>query len=199
MIQFYHRNGFRLKGLFIRIFNLLFFPAKEWKNIAQENSSRKTVYRQFVAPLLCMMTIATIIGTWLATARELYTLGYIICQILILWTSLSAGLYISAYFLTEIMAQQTGERNHNRDFALMAYSSGAAYLVIIIVALFPFFSELYVLALYSCYLYWTGIPHIIRLESRERMSYALLSLIIMIVTYTLVLFLFDKILSSILL
>ena len=187
-----------MKGLLIRIFNLLFFPVIEFKIIAEENSSRKTVYRQFVVPLLCMMTIATIIGTWLATAREFYTLGYIIYKIAILWTSLSAGLYISSYLLTEIMAQQTGQRNHNRDFALMAYSSGAVYSVIVIVALFPFFSELYLLAFYSCYLYWTGIPHLIQVEGRERMTYALLSVIIMMVTYTLMLFLFGKILKAIL-
>ena len=187
-----------MSGLFIRIFNLLFFPTKEWKTIAEEDNSRKTIYKKFVVPLLCFMTIATIVGTWLYTTRELYTLGYVIYKIAILWSSLSVALYVSAFLVTEIMAQQLGQRNHKRDFALMAYSASVAYLVIIVWAMFPFFSEFLVLILYSCYLYWIGIPFIIQREGREQTFYGLLSFSIMMITYILTFFLFGKILKAML-
>jgi uncharacterized membrane protein HdeD (DUF308 family) len=91
------------------------------------------------------------------------------------------------------MAQQVGSRHHHRAFALMAYSLTAAYLVITVVALFPFFSELYVLAFFSCYLYWRGIPYMIGATGQKRMMYALISFIIVILVYLLMFFFFDKI------
>ena len=186
--------------LFTRIYNLLLFPAKEWKSIADENNSRKTIYKQFIVPILCITSFAIIIGTWINTSREVYSFGYVIYRIIFLWATISAGLYISAFFVTEIMAQQLAARNNKRDFALIAYSSIAAYLVIIIVSLFPFFSEMYVLAFYSLYLYLTGIQHILKqAEVKTRMTYALLSFIIIMFVHLLLFFLFKRILSALLL
>ena len=185
--------------IFTRVHNLFFYPEKEWKEIAAENHNRKTVYVRFVLPLLCLIALSTIIGTWLATSRELYSAGYVIYFISLLWTSLSAGLYFSAFLITEIMAQQVGSRAHDRTFALMAYASGAAYLVVIIVSLLPFYSELLVLAFYSCYLYWRGIPYLIGVEGQKQMIYGLLSFIITASIYLLMFFFFEKILKEILL
>ena len=187
-----------MRRTFARILNLLFYPAKEWKRIAEENNSRKTVYTQFVAPLLCLMAVATIVGTWFNASREIYSAGYVICRIAFLLSSLSASLYFSSFVLTEILAPQMESREHNRDFALMAYSSGAAYLVIIIVELFSFLSELYVLAFYSCYQYWMGIQYFIRAEGQKRMIYGVLAFIIVTFTYLLIFFFFSKIFESIL-
>ena len=179
-----------------RIRNLLFFPAKEWKDIAAENHNRKRIYVRFVLPMLCLIAIANVIGTWLATPQEIYSAAY---WIALLWASLSAGLYFSAFVITEIMAHQLSARDHNRAFTLMAYSSCAAYLVIAVVSLFPFFKELLVLAFYSCYLYWKGIPYMMGVEGQKRMIYGLLSFIIVILVYVLMLFFFGKVLMSILL
>ena len=183
--------------IFIRIRNLLFFSPQEWKKIAAESRSRKTVYVRFVLPLLCLIAVASIIGTWLAAPREIYSAGYVIYRIVLLWATLSAGLYFSTYLITEIMVNLLGTRNHNCAFALMAYSSCAAYLVIVVVSLFPFFKELLVLSFYSCYLYWKGIPYIIGVEGHKRMIYGLLSLMIVIFSYLLMLFFFGKVLKAI--
>jgi hypothetical protein len=183
--------------IFTRIRNLMLNPAKEWEIIAAENNNRKTIYVQFVVPLLCLIAVAAIIGTWLDTSREVYSVAFVFCKIAVLWTSLSAGLYFSTFVIAEIMARQVGSKDHDRAFALMAYASGAACLVVAIVALFPFFSELSVLAFYSCYLYWRGIPYLIHVQDRKRMIYGLLSFIIVILMYLLMFFFFGKVLKAI--
>jgi len=182
----------------MRVCNLMLYPAKEWRLIATENHNRKTVYVQYVMPLLCLITIAIIIGTWLAISREKYSGAYVLRTIAIMWTSISVGLYLSAFVITEIMAHQTGTKNHKKSFALMAYASGAAYLTIAIVALFPFFNELIVLAFYSCYLYWRGISHLIQIEGQKKMMYGILSFIIAVLVYSLVIFFFGNIFKAIL-
>ena len=183
--------------IFTRIRNLLFFPEKEWKDIAAENHSRTKVYVRYVLFMLSLIAIATVIGTWLDTPREKYSAGYVIYWIILLWTTLSAGLYFSAFLITEIMAYQLGMRDHKRALKLMAYSSCAAYLVIALVSLFPFFMELLVLAFYSCYLYWRGIPYLLGIDGQKRMMYALLSFIIVLLVYLLMFFFFGKILRVI--
>ena len=185
--------------IFTRVRNLMLHPAREWEVIAAENNNRKTVYLRFVLPWLCLTVIATIIGTWLATSREFYSVWYVLYRILLLGASLSAGLYFSAVVITEIMAHQMGARDHNRDFALIAYASGAAYLVIAFVALFPYFNELLILAFYSCYLFWRGIPYLIRVDGLKQMIYGLLSFIIILLVHLLMFFLFGKLFGAILL
>ena len=177
--------------IFKRIINLLLFPAKEWKNIAEENNSRKSVYVRYVVPLLCMMTIATIVGSWLNTPRELYSAGYVICRIAVLWASISGGLFMSAFVVTGIL------EDNKSDYVLIAYSLSATYIVIVIVSLLPFFKEFLVLSLYSFYLFWQGIPYLINLEGEQRMKYGLLSLTITVLTHLLVFFLFRNIFNSI--
>ena len=179
-------------------------PAKEWDAIAAENNSRKTVYVQFVVPLLCLISIASIIGTWFDASREDYPTAFELCRkalywIVLLWSSLSGGLYFSAFVITEVLAQQVGSRDHHKSFALMGYASAAAYLTIIIVALFPFFNELLVLSFYACYLYWSGIPHLIQINGQKRMIYGLFSFIIVLLIYLLMFFFFSKIWRAVLL
>jgi len=182
---------------FIRIRNLLLYPEKEWETIAAENDNRKTVYMRFVSPLLCLIAVATIIGTWLDTSREIYSISFVFCKIAILWTSLSAGLFFSTFVIAEIMAKRMNAKDHDRSFALMAYSTGSALLVIVIVALFPFYKELFVLMFYSCYLYWRGIPSLVQIQGQKRMIYGLLSFIVVAIIYLLMFFLFGNILKAI--
>ncbi len=179
-----------------RIRNLLLYPGKEWESIAMENDNRKTVFSQFVFPVLCLMTLATIIGTWLDTSREVYSFGYVVYKVAILWCSLGAGLYLASFVITEITARQIGSKNHDKVFALMAYASSAAYLVMIVVALFPFFSELLVLAFYSCYLYWRGIPYVIQVRGQKQMIFTILSFVIVAAVFSLTFYFFGNILRA---
>ena len=182
-----------------RIRNLVFHPVKEWEAIAAETHNRITIFMRFVAPLLCLIAVAVIVGTWFSTSREVYSISYVCYVIAFLWTSISAGLYLSAFLIAEIMAGQVNSKDHCRSFALMAYSSGVACLVIALVALFPFFKEMLVLAFYSCYLYWQGIPFLIQAQGQKQIIYGLLSFIVVILTYLVIFFFFGKIWAAILL
>jgi len=177
----------------------MLYPAREWELIAAENNNRKTVYIRFVAPLLCLITITTLIGTWLYVSREKYSVAYVLYWIVFMWTSLSAGLYLSAFLIAEIMAHQVGKKDHDRSFALMAYASGAAYLTIAVVALLSSLNELIVLAFYACYLYWKGIPHLIQVDGQKQMIYGLFSFIIVLLVYLLMFFFFGNVLKAVIL
>ena len=148
---------------------------------------------QIMVPLLCLMAVATVYGTWLYTPRDDYTAWYVIRRILWLSLSLCTGLFASAFVVTEIMANKVGAKDHNKGFALMANAAVAAYLAIITVELFPFIKEFLILALYSCYLYWVGLPKIMQLERKLRVIHGMLAVLITVLMHSLLFFLFYKI------
>ena len=176
-----------------RIRNLLLHPAQEWPVIASENKSRKEVFRQFVLPLLCLISITIIIGSTLSTPRTVFSVAYVICRVAFFISSLGIGLYISSYLIAEIMSRQLGGPKYARIFSLMAYSCGPAFLVIAVVELFPFFSELIILSLYSCYLYWKGIPAVLQIQGQKQTTMTILSLVIIAVVFCLAFYFFGHI------
>ncbi len=181
----------------MRVSDLLLYPGREWTTIANEENSRRTIFLRFVFPLLCLIVVLFIIGSGLYASRFEYSFNYVVGHIATLLISLIGGLYLSSYIITEVMGRIAGSRNHDKTFALVAYSAGATYLVIAIVELFPFFKELTILGFYSCYLYWRGVPHIINILEQKRMIYCILSFIIMGIIYLLMFYFIGNIFKAI--
>ena len=154
---------------------------------------------QYVTPLMGLIGFATIVGTWMYTSRELYSFQFVLCKIATLWLSLCAGLYLTSFIVTEIMGRNTGMKNHDKNFELLANAATSAYLVLFIVELFPFFKEFLVLTLFSGYSYWVGLPIVLKIEGRMREIYWIVAFITAIVIHFLTFFLFGNILRSILL
>lgn len=180
-----------------RIRNLLLYPAREWEVIAMEDKKRKTIFLQFVLPLLCLITVASVTGSLLFVTRTIFSLGYLASRIILLWCSLCSGLYLSAFVITEISADRINRKDHDKEFALLAYSLGPALLVIMLVELFPFFNELLILTFYSCYLYWRGIPYLMQVEGQNQMIFGILSFVIVTFVFGLMFFFFGNILEAI--
>ncbi len=181
-----------------RISGLLLSPGKEWLVISTENKDRKTIFIRFVVPLLCLITITSILGSLLFASRTVFSFSYVVFGITKLWCSLCSGLYLSTFIITEIMARQLGSKDYDKIFTLMAYSSGTAYLVIAVVELFPFFSELSVLTFYSCYLFWRGIPYMTLAQGQNRMVFSIVSFVVAALVFSLMFFFFGNVLRAIL-
>ena len=186
-------------NIILRIRNLLFNPGREWEVIADEHKTRKMVFVRFVVPLLCVASVASVVGSLLFVSRMVFSFGYVVYKVMLLWCSLSSGLYLSSFLITEVMAQYIGSKNHNKTFELAAYSSGVVFLVITVVQLFPFFNELLVLAFYAGYLYWRGIPYLIKIQEHDQkqMAFGILSFVIVALTYSIVVYFFVNVLSTI--
>ena len=182
--------------IFIRIRNLLLYPTKEWAKIAEESDDQGTIYLRFIVPLLCLWAVATIIGTWIATPRELYSTGYVFYAIFKPLLAYSAGLFLSAFIINALLAQHIGYNDRNRTFALIAYSSAIACLIFITVAMIPYLSELLILSIYSGYIYWQGLSQIFKTEEQERISYGLLSALIILFIFALTYFFFNNFLLA---
>ena len=184
--------------VFYHIRNLLLQPGAQWAAIASENKSIKTVFREFVFPLLMLIAVCVLLGSVLFASRIDFSAIYVVKRIFLLLASLSAGLYLSAFLINTTMIHLC-QRNMQGVFALMAYSSGIAMLLIAMVELvpFPYLKELMVLAFYSIFLYWCGIPAILDIPAGKRGAFIVLSVIVAAAGYALPFFLFSKILNAI--
>ncbi|MDR2039067.1 MAG: YIP1 family protein [Bacteroidales bacterium] len=186
-----------IAGVFYRIRNLLLHPATEWEAIASEDEERTTVFKRFIVPLFCLIVVCCIVGSLLFASRMYFSFGYVVQKVAVLLLSLSTGLYISSFLINETMFLLTGTKNPNQVFSLLAYSSGVVYLVISVVELFPFFNELLVLSLYSIYLYWRGIHHLLKIPVDKQITFIILSFVVMVLVYLLAFYFFGNIMKAI--
>jgi hypothetical protein len=168
-----------------------------WAAIASENKDIKSVFRGFVFPLLLLIVVCVLLGSVLFVSRIDFSVVYVVKRMILLFCSLSAGLYLSAFLINTTMIH-IGKRNMQGVFLLMAYSSGVAMLLIAMVELvpFPYLKELMVLAFYSFFLYWRGIPAVLDIDANKRSVFMILSVVVAAAGYALPFFLFGKILNA---
>ncbi|MDR3094225.1 MAG: YIP1 family protein [Bacteroidales bacterium] len=184
--------------VFYHIRNLLIQPSVQWAAIASENKSIKRVFCGFVFPLLLLIAVCVLLGSVLFASRIDFSAVSVVKRMLLLFASLSAGLYLSAFLINTTMIHLC-QRNIQGVFALMAYSSSVAMLLIAMVELlpFPYLKELLVLMFYSVFLYWRGIPAILDIPAGKRGAFIVLSVVTSAAGYALPFFLFSKILNAI--
>ncbi|MDR1672767.1 MAG: hypothetical protein LBS09_04805 [Bacteroidales bacterium] len=182
---------------FYRIRNLLLRPGAQWAAVASCEKDNRAVYREIVLPAICLIAVCTALGALLFVSRAEEIWGYIVRKILLLACSLSAGLYLSAFLVNALMILHIGPRNMRGVFSLMAHTAGVIYPVIAVVALFPFFSELSILAFYAIYVYWRGIPHMLSVGVERRPIFMVVSLAAAAAVHLLIFYFFGQFLTAV--
>ncbi|MDR1864283.1 MAG: YIP1 family protein [Bacteroidales bacterium] len=182
--------------VFYRTCSLLLRPDEQWTAIAAERRDRKDVFMHFVLPMLCLIAVCVIVGSVLYISREVFSPGFVLRRILLSGCLLSAGLYLSAFLIDVLLLRPRASALHE-VFALTAYSSAAAYVVIAVVSLFPFFDELLVLALYSGYLYRRGVPFMLDVPAGKQSVFAALSLLIAAAVHLPLFYFLDRMLDAV--
>jgi hypothetical protein len=183
--------------MFARIINLFFSPLTEWTEIAAEATSRKEILKNFLLPLSYVLAATIIIGAWINTAYTAHIIMFALYKIGYQVISLLCGLYVSAFIVSEIMEAHIGYKNHDETFAMMAYSSVAAYLVVICIGLFPFLKEIVVLSLYSFYMYWQGIQCNTNINAIHKNKYMLTACCTILLIFLLMFFISEKLFGAI--
>jgi hypothetical protein len=174
-------------GLVDRAKAILLTPKKEWPVIEPEQTTVAALYTGYIIPLAAIGPIASFIR-WsvfgvtvpfvnttirLSPARGLssavvsYALGL-------------AGVYITALVIDALAPTFGGQKNQLQALKLVAYASTASWLCGIFVAI-PGLSLLAILGLYSIYLFWTGLPVMMKNPQDKNLGYCVVAAICVIV------------------
>lgn len=182
-------------SLLARAKNIIWSPIPEWRVVADEKGTIRSLLRRYVIPMALIPAAACFIGYGLVGANAiLFRMSGPYWGISMAMNSFitSLAVYLIGTWLVDRLAPGFGaSRDLDRSAQLVAYSYTPAWLAGIFYAL-PGLQQGVALGLYSVYLFYTGIPMLKKMPEDQRITYTIVSAILLII----IRFLFGLLLSD---
>lgn len=169
-----------------RVIRILKDPAAEWPVIEREPTSTEKLYREYIAVLAAIPAIASFIGMslvgitvpFLGTIRTPILSG--IVQAVLVYVFTLAGVYVSALVVNKLAPQFESKPDEMQALKLVAYASTAAWVAGVL-NIIPALGLLAVLGgLYSVYLFYVGLPVMMKTPQPKAIPYMLVSAVVII-------------------
>jgi hypothetical protein len=184
-------EGIISPSLVNRVRAILMKPKDEWRVIDGESTDISTMYRRYVIPLAAIGPLATFLGGQLfgTTIPVLGTvrvpIGNAILGALVTYGLSLAACYIVAMVIDNLAPRYGGTRNMTQAFKVSAYGSTAQWVAGVF-ALIPALSPLTILGLYSLYLFYLGLPTLMKVPQDKAMTYTITVVVVSIVIFILI-------------
>ena len=172
-----------------RIKNLLLRPKDEWLVIDKESVDIGGLYKSYIAPLAAIGPVCSLIGfsmvgislPGMGTYRIPF--GSALTQSIVNYGLMLGGVYVVALIIDALAPTFGAERNTAQAFKLATYSSTASWLGGVF-ALVPTLGMLSLFAaLYSLYLFYLGLPVLMRVPQERVIGYAAVIVISTVVLF----------------
>jgi hypothetical protein len=170
-----------------RVRKILTTPKTEWPVIEAEPTDVATLYKSYIAilaaiPAVCMFIGTTMIGytvPFVGTIRTPIVSGF--AQMIVSYVLGLAGVYITALIIDKLAPTFESKPDMNQALKLVAYAftpvwvAGVLYII-------PALSIIVMLAaLYSIYLFYLGIPVLMKTPEAKVIPYMVVAAIVAIV------------------
>ena len=174
-------------GLVDRAKAILLTPGKEWPVIEQEQTTVAALYQSYIIPLAAIGPIASFIRTVVfgvtipfvgTTIRVSPMRG--VSSAIITYVLTLVGVFVVARVIDALAPTFGGQKNQMQALKLVTYASTASWLCGIFFAI-PGLSVLSILGLYSIYLFWTGLPVMMKNPQEKNLGYCVVAAICVIV------------------
>jgi Yip1 domain len=178
---------------FARVGHMLFSPVREWYVIEKEPGSATMLFFRYVIPMAMIPAVASFIGYGLVGASGIHfrvsglfwgsamAIDNFVTSVVVYWL----GTWI-VNVLGNVFGVSAGHgvvagagKNIGRSAQLVAYSYTPAWIAGIFY-IFPSLQELVVLGLYSVYLFYAGIPVLKPTPEDQRVTFTIVSAILLI-------------------
>jgi hypothetical protein len=159
-----------------RVKNILLQPAAEWVVIDQETGNVSDLYKSYIAPLAAIGPVASIIGIAIIGVplpmggSYRVPLTSAIGQAVITFILALVGTYVLALIIDALAPTFGGTKDNFQALKVAAYSSTAAWVAGIF-NLIPALAFLQILALYSIYLLYLGLPISMKAPKEKALPY----------------------------
>ena len=173
--------------IYNRAKNIIIKPVEEWQVIKGETDDKKEVILNYALPLLCLIAIASLVGSAVTKLHLGVSILSVLVSAIIVFVVQLLVMALSAYIINELASGFGSKKDINAAFKLVIYSSTASYLASILSGLIPMLSVLFgIFGLYSIYLFWTGLTPMMETPENKKVGYIIVSFLI-IVAITLIL------------
>ncbi|HXB09438.1 MAG TPA: Yip1 family protein [Puia sp.] len=164
--------------------NMIVAPVSEWRVIAEEKWTIQSLLSRYVVPMAMIPAIASFIGYGLVGANGiLFRMSgpyWGISMALNSFITSLAVYLLGSWLIDRLGPGFGGTKNLDRSARLVAYSYTPAWLAGIFYAI-PGLQQGVVLGLYSVYLFYLGIPCLKTIPGEQRVAFAIVSAILLII------------------
>lgn len=166
-----------------RVKNILIDPQNEWRAIDAEPDTPSNILKSYVAilaaiPVVCGFIGASIIGV--GPYRTGVVIGLVAAVIHYVLTLL--GVYVVAFVIDALAPTFGGKKNFNSAFKVAAYAPTALWIAGVF-SLLPVLSALTIVGLYSLYLFYLGLPMLMRAPPERTLGYVLAVIVCAIIVW----------------
>jgi hypothetical protein len=166
-----------------RVTNILKDPAREWPVIAAEPADAASLMSGYAAPLAAIPAICMWLGMSLIGFGGYFRVGLVsgLAGAIVRWVFALVTVYVGAIVIEKLAPTFKSSGGTVQALKLVVYAStpmwvaGVLYLV-------PPLSVLAILAgLYGIYLFYLGLPHVMKTPSDQVIPYMLVAALVIIV------------------
>lgn len=180
-VLLYYLSGMSFFG---RVRHMIFSPAREWQVIGVERGPIKTLFFQYVVPMALVPAVASFFGYGLVGANGIYfrvsglfwgsamAIDNFITSLAVFW--------FGTYIVDKLAPGFGARRDTGKSARLVAYAYTPAWIAGLFYFV-PSLQELVVLGLYSVYLFYLGIPVLKPMPEGQRVTYTIVSAILLII------------------
>lgn len=161
---------------------MLLSPATEWGAVATEKETPRSLLGKYVFPMALIPAVALFIGYGLLGFGVLATMT-IKWGLIMAFNSLISSIisyFVCTYVVDALAPNFSSPKDIGRSAQLVAYASTAVWVAGIF-SIFPALSILGILGLYSIYLFYLGIPAMKHTPEDKRVTYMVVSAVVIIV------------------
>ena len=178
------------RSLVDRVKNIIMHPKAEWPVIDAEPSTIGGIYTSYVAILAAIPPIASAVGQMVFGYRFFGIVyrpspAHVITQAVIQYVLSLAMVYVMALIIEALAPTFGGTKDRLAAFKVAAYSGTAAWLAGIF-GIIPNLGFLAIVGLYSLYLYYTGLPVVMKVPADKAIGYVLAVIVAAIVLFFIV-------------
>jgi Yip1 domain len=175
-------------SLFSRVQNILMKPKNEWPVIERESATVSSLYTGYIMllaaiPAITSFIVMSLIGSAVAIIARFRVPMYLgLTSAIVSYILSLAAVYLSAFIIDKLAPSFQSQSNQIQALKLVAYAYTAAW-VAGIANIVPILGFLVVLAggLYSVYLFYVGLPVMMKTPSDKVIPYIVTSVVIIFV------------------
>jgi hypothetical protein len=171
-------EGPRSAGLIARVQNILLKPSAEWDVIDGESATVSGLFTGYACILAAIGPVAMVVQHLLFIH---WTLPIIVVLAVLTYITSLVGVYIVGLIIDALAPSFDAQKNQIQAMKLAVYSYTAAWVAGIL-NIVPILGILAILAaFYGLYVFWLGLPKLMKAPQEKATGYAVVTVIVAIV------------------
>ena len=168
-----------------RVKRILMDPKGEWPVIAAEATTTEKLYSSYIVPLAAIPVVANFIGSSIIGVTlpfmGTYRVGIVrgVVAAFVSYVMALIMVYVAAMVVDKLAPKFDSTPNQIQALKLVAYSYTASWLAGIFMVI-PVLSPLAILGLYSIYLFYVGLPVMMKTPESKVVPYMVVSALVII-------------------